>query len=659
MICQRLHILCIICLLSIPIGLSAQATSTKLRLLSPNGGESFKPGDTVLIEWSGTGYNRNYDREDTVRIEFSGDGGVTWQVIADAFTFIKRNHYDSTYRWIVPSIVCDSCLIRIRQITGNYGFGDTIRSFEIPPLPGGITLHYSPSAEVLFSDTDSLLTIRTYDSIFLWDITSGTLEHVFPMPMVNRPWYSDLRFIGIQFAFEDSLMIVGTEDNDLDDTAYVFIWDVETEELLQRFPHPVVGYFHKIYSPRSASLHPDGATLLSSSSHKLSKLHPTLWNVSNASVIDQIPVWFTHSVDYSPDGERFVLGGSEGVSLWNSSTLENLYRVRGESGFVQFSGDGKFILSYPSILNSEKKKYMRLLDAETGDTLLRLELQSHPAKGHFAKQANRFIINGTVYDFEDRFYYYKRNPWQRFFALTPRGTTVADVSKTGTVTLMGVTGQPADVIDAPFSITGTLPIVINQFLGSVEVGKTNDTLIDAFLVNDGSGDLQVQNIEIISGNVNDFTITSGNGSYTLSAGESASIGLRFSPSDTGLRSAIIEVNTEFGKAEAQLFGFGIKSSTSVEENQTKEDRSSGLAISIHPNPASDWITVECLAERSGLITMLLFDLTGRLLDRVEMGHIEPGRYNLDYDTRDLHSGTYRVELHSDYGNVGRRIIIVR
>ncbi len=69
----------------------------------PNGGEKIGIGDTITIEWIATD-NRAVD---SVSIYLSHDGGGGYELI----THGEPN--DSTYEWIVPSIVSDSCLVRV------------------------------------------------------------------------------------------------------------------------------------------------------------------------------------------------------------------------------------------------------------------------------------------------------------------------------------------------------------------------------------------------------------------------------------------------------------------------------------------------------------------------------------------------------------------
>lgn len=64
--------------------------------------EEFSQGEKVSISWKAT-------LIDTFVIEFSFDGGNTYQVIKDAFV-------GSSFDWTAPNIISDSCMIRVKSI---------------------------------------------------------------------------------------------------------------------------------------------------------------------------------------------------------------------------------------------------------------------------------------------------------------------------------------------------------------------------------------------------------------------------------------------------------------------------------------------------------------------------------------------------------------
>ena len=76
-------------------------SSTYLKLLCPNGGESIFAGSEVLIRWESVGISR-------LRLEFSINNGRTWILIADEIAAPG-----GTYLWDVPDVPSSEYRIRI------------------------------------------------------------------------------------------------------------------------------------------------------------------------------------------------------------------------------------------------------------------------------------------------------------------------------------------------------------------------------------------------------------------------------------------------------------------------------------------------------------------------------------------------------------------
>lgn len=81
----------------------ADLIAPTVTVIYPNGGEVIETGDTISIHWDAVD-NRGVD---SVSIYFSSDAGATFEMIAHG----EPN--DSTFEWIAPSLLSDSCLIKV------------------------------------------------------------------------------------------------------------------------------------------------------------------------------------------------------------------------------------------------------------------------------------------------------------------------------------------------------------------------------------------------------------------------------------------------------------------------------------------------------------------------------------------------------------------
>jgi hypothetical protein len=76
----------------------------ELTVLQPNGGEHWYGGEKRTISW-------NMQTIDYVRLEYSTDGGESWQTILD-----RIPAYLGSYEWMIPDISADEVLVRITSL---------------------------------------------------------------------------------------------------------------------------------------------------------------------------------------------------------------------------------------------------------------------------------------------------------------------------------------------------------------------------------------------------------------------------------------------------------------------------------------------------------------------------------------------------------------
>ena len=79
------------------------------KLIYPNGGEAFNVGQTITIDWDESTYYSS-----SVRIEYSDNGGLTWNVIQS--NYLTSNGF---YNWAVPhqaaNLAYGQCLVKVSE----------------------------------------------------------------------------------------------------------------------------------------------------------------------------------------------------------------------------------------------------------------------------------------------------------------------------------------------------------------------------------------------------------------------------------------------------------------------------------------------------------------------------------------------------------------
>ncbi|MEO0198709.1 MAG: hypothetical protein ABIL91_03900 [candidate division WOR-3 bacterium] len=99
-----------------------------IRILEPNGGETFYPQEKHAIHWvtsSSTGY---------VRIEYTLDGGTNW------FTITSSAPNNGYYLWTVPNQISELVKIRVTNVADTFQRDESDNVFSIRPPQ--ITLTY-------------------------------------------------------------------------------------------------------------------------------------------------------------------------------------------------------------------------------------------------------------------------------------------------------------------------------------------------------------------------------------------------------------------------------------------------------------------------------------------------------------------------------------
>lgn len=90
------------------------AKAPQVTVISPNGGESFEPGDTCDITWLA----EDNIGVDSISILFSVDAGLNWETIASG----EEN--DSTYSWTIPDTPSNYCLVKILACDSSLNVGE-------------------------------------------------------------------------------------------------------------------------------------------------------------------------------------------------------------------------------------------------------------------------------------------------------------------------------------------------------------------------------------------------------------------------------------------------------------------------------------------------------------------------------------------------------
>ena len=631
-------------------------TSELFEIIEPNGGEFFERGDTVSILFSYPVERSRPSSLDRVRFELSMDNGHSWVPVSDE-DHINPTGNDTVVQWIVPDVTCSQCLLRLVRTSGFCGVGDSVFRRQIPSIPAENLF------EAVFRDSDSALVINARDRLIVVDLWSEPVG----IREILWPGYQELtRLSNIRFGRNDSIILVGSvPTNKIGHSPPIgvsTIFDYYTGDTLRNYSSEQFAAAEGLGKrPLSAgtilSITSDGTRLLRTS-HDGTEVRD-YWAdtiVQPDTLIHGDITWRPATGSgFSPDDSKIVSGSVLGISVLSAETSDLLWtRSAVDAGYVEFSGDGKYILVMPF---AENVRYdggilterARILDAETGDTVVifpRYRLNNWRPDWTYGKMAStgtRLVLEKLILDYTLPDITYAplielEDPWLQYsLALTSTGSHYAAVSADGVIRVFAI--PPAgDTTDAPFSIGGALPLAADLFTGTVKVGESKDTTVVDFLINGSDDAVRVESITIEESDAADFTILDGAGPYDLPAKQNGSISVRFTPSESGTRSARLRIVTNAGVADPEIWGIGKVSVSVEEEDFSSED----LALHLQPNPANDEVLVRLQLASSASCDISIVDLSGRVVFTREEVSLVNGEGLFVLPLEELPSGKYQV-----------------
>lgn len=98
-------------------------------LITPNGGESLRPGRTYSVSWTQPTENH------IVHVEFSADNGNSWNRVTTEPIDIN----DLNYSWVTPDANSEECLIRLVDANAEVELDRSDNIFKLIPAPAYIT----------------------------------------------------------------------------------------------------------------------------------------------------------------------------------------------------------------------------------------------------------------------------------------------------------------------------------------------------------------------------------------------------------------------------------------------------------------------------------------------------------------------------------------
>ncbi|RKX70939.1 hypothetical protein DRP53_03300 [candidate division WOR-3 bacterium] len=163
-----------------------------VRLLYPNGGEVFNPGDTVEIKW------RTFDPPgcDSLSLFFSADSGYTYDTI---MTGIPAS--ETTYNWIVPDTTSAQCMLMIWAYGPGVGWDFTDSVFAIGVGISERKSHKLRELKIYPNPSHGLINLALPADVInltLFDASGRLIHHLSPSPHLQFTLPPGIYFLKIE-----------------------------------------------------------------------------------------------------------------------------------------------------------------------------------------------------------------------------------------------------------------------------------------------------------------------------------------------------------------------------------------------------------------------------------------------------------------------------
>ncbi len=522
---------------------AATAQPRHMRILAPNGGEDLAGSSLVTVRWSGT-----FAPTDTVAVEYSLDDGASWRLI-------RKVRGDTQVPWNVPFVNSTRCRVRATQVSGTWETGDSVRTYRITGQQGPAML-YSDDGSVVAQCDDlhySFFNAHSGDLIRRFEIEQGREQGVTISP--------DNRLMAVRVRNWSS------PNQNEKRKVYIEVWNIETGTRVFRsvMPRPAGAEWESYQDiVFGLAFNHTGTQLIA-----VGKFSSPIWDLNTGQQVDSLfPIggdnYLIGFVRFAPgDTLIYMTHADGGVRVWNVEKKQFTRMMKFDQSSGDFSPNCKEFLA-SRLVNNQQVFTVYNLDSN-GKSVWSYTVP-YPFVGQFG-EGRRFLIgtrpgDSIHYIFNTverrlastiRVYPARRDGW----AVPPAGERFATVMSDDKRIILWRFDN-TDSSDAAFTISSSGTQLPRLVIAPTPVGRLRDTTITAYITNSGGTAMNVDSLRISAGDTADFALTSGGGAFSLAPGASRALGIRFTPSRAGERTAWIELRAGGQTSVGELAGIGTR-----------------------------------------------------------------------------------------------------
>lgn len=511
------------------IGLSGgfpnkQLQKSAIKVVYPSGGEVFYQGDDIDISWKGVLPN------DYIQLDYSQDNGANW-------TTLKQLASNLNYSWSIPDDLSDECLMKVSQYwprtiqdTIDLKHGASVNSAMFNSYGDLIVTACKDSCVRIWNSytAEELLCLRGHKGPVIWADFDNTGNFVISSSEDETAILWDLKTGDKLFTFQDHNDIVTSANFSADSKKIVttsidgkiFIYDTENGTKLREINSGQERVYHAKFSP-------DNKYIVSAGSNGIVKL----WDAKNYSLLWEYDTGINMVVyaDFCPKSQMIVATSwyDKGF-VFDINLKDTLYTFRHSnenSGIRAINSAGFYYKEEQLLLVSAGIDNIRIWDALSGKLI-------HVYNGHSS------IIMTADLNFDAS------------RILTASWDSLAKIRNWDMKRAL----IQSKVSDSVFTITALNYNLEDLDIGTIFVPEHKDTLISAFLTNNGDYPFDIKRMEISGPDADDFKIIGKNIPATVSPGATYPLEILFEPKTPGKKMAGIDLVLPGKTVSASLAG---------------------------------------------------------------------------------------------------------
>lgn len=495
-----------------------------LKLLSPNCNNHLIIGDTVDVSWTGL------LPADVIQLFYSTNSGKVWDTL-------KTDLLGLTYKWIVPDLPSDSCLIKIvQQWPNNFGRTMVLRH------KGGVNCaNFNVDGSLVITASKDLTNIAR-----IWNANNGSL--IMELVGHNKPlnWVS--------FDYQDNYAVSASDDS----TA--IIWDIK-----KGIPYKVL-FGHKGVV-RSANFSPDGRYVVTASNDGVAYV----WSVQSGKRIDSLcctgsPLWYA-CFSPEPEGRYILTTDNNGkVIIWDTqlNKNQNIFDLKfGVVPYASFSNDLKKLavsswFGFAAVYDIATKTELYKVKHDT-TKIVPINSSNFDADGKLLLTAGTDTIPRlwdatTGIQKVGLLNEHTSSVQTAVFNFDAKRILTASWDSTAKVWNGVAMGLQIDTSDCVFSISKLNVIAKDIKFPTIPYNNVYDTIVNGFIVNKMKFPVAVKSYRLSGINPEDFEIIDKNAPFTLNGIDSNTLEIRFKPTGIGSREADLEIYLPGNMIKAKLTG---------------------------------------------------------------------------------------------------------